>query len=56
METKVKDNLLVLPGRVGDRTVKVLRDTGCGGVIVRSLVDKAHMTGDGTHDSGRSDA
>ena len=46
METEVKDNLLVLSGRVGDRTVKVLRDTGCSGVIVRrSLVDEAHLTG-----------
>ena len=50
METEVKDNLLVLPGRVGDRTVKVLRDTGCSGVIVRrSLVDEAHLTGEMGH-------
>ena len=49
METEVKDNLLVLPGRVGDRTVKVLGDTGCSGVIVRSLVDEAHMTGETRH-------
>ena len=50
METEVKDNLLVLPGRVGDRTVKVLRDTGCSGVIVRrSLVDEAHLTGETGH-------
>ena len=47
METEVKDNLLVLPGRVGDRTVKILRDTGCSAVIVRrSLVDEAHLTGE----------
>ena len=50
METEVKDNLLVLPGRIGDRTVKVLRDTGCSGVIVRrSLVDEAHLTGEMGH-------
>ena len=50
METEVKDNLLVLSGRVGDRTVKVLRDTGCSGVIVRrSLVDEAHLTGETGH-------
>ena len=50
METEVKDNLLVLPGRVGDRTVNVLRDTGCSGVIVRrSLVNEARLTGETGH-------
>ena len=36
METEVKDNLLVLPGRVKERTVNVLKDVGWSGVIVRS--------------------
>ena len=50
METEVKNNLLVLPERAEDRTVNVLRDIGCSGVIVkRSLMDEAHMTGETGH-------
>ena len=50
METEVKDNLLESPGMIGDRTVKVLRDTGCSGLIVRrSLVDEARLTGEMGH-------
>ena len=49
METEVKDNLLVLPGRVGGRTVSVLKDTGCIDVIVTSLVDEARLTGEIAH-------
>ena len=50
IETEVKDSLLVLSERVGDRTVKVLTDTSCSGVIVRrSLVDEAYLTGETKH-------
>ena len=46
MKTEVKGNLLILPGRVEDKTVNALRETGCSGVIVRRhLVDEACLTG-----------
>ena len=52
METEVKDNLLVLLGWVGDRTVNVLRNTSCSDMIVRSLVDETDMTGEMGHGDG----
>ena len=37
--------LCCLSGKVGDKKVKVLRDTGCSGVIIRrELVDEADFT------------
>lgn len=37
----------VTEGRVGDHKIKVLRDTGCTGVVVReSLVKKSQLTGE----------
>ena len=36
----------VVKGCVGDRMVNVLRDTGCGGAVIRKeLVKEEHMTG-----------
>ena len=50
MEAEIKDNLPVLSGKVGGRLVKVLRDSGCSGVIVkRDLVDEADFTGEVGH-------
>ena len=42
---EIKNNLLVLSGKVGVKKVEVLRDTGCSGVIVRrELVDETDLT------------
>ena len=39
-------NLPIVKGLVGDKTVDVLRDTGCEGVVVRrGLVDDDQLTG-----------
>ena len=44
---EIKDNLLVLSGKVGGKKMEVLRDTGCSGVIIRrELVDEADFTGE----------
>ena len=45
--TEIKDNLPVLSGKVGDKKVEVLRDTGCSGVIIikRESVDEADFIG-----------
>lgn len=43
---KVCDNMPVLSGYVGDNFVKVLRDSGCSGVVVkRELVKDSELTG-----------
>ena len=34
MEAEIKDNLPVMSGKVGNKNVKVLQDSGCNGVIV----------------------
>ena len=37
----------VLTGKIGSKNVKVLRDTGCSGVIMkRDLVEKDQFTGE----------
>ena len=37
----------VVKGRVGEKTVDVLRDTGCSGVVVKKdLVGEDQFTGD----------
>ena len=42
LEAEMKDNLPVMSGKVGNKNVEVLRDSGCNGVIVkRKLVDGA---------------
>ena len=47
---EIKDNLPVLSGKVGDKKVEVLRDTGCSGVIIRrELVDEMDFTGEIEH-------
>ena len=46
MEAEIKDNLPVMPGKVGNKNVEVLRDSDCNGVIVnRELVDEADFIG-----------
>ena len=50
MEADIKDNLPVLKGKVKGKSVEVLRDTGCSGVIVkRELVDDEDLTGEVGH-------
>ena len=50
MHSRVKDNLPVLSGKVRGKKVAVLRDTGCGGVIIRKeLVDETDFTGEMGH-------
>ena len=50
METEIKDNLLVLAGKVEDRTENLLNDTDWSGVIAKkSLVGETNMTGDMGH-------
>ena len=39
MEAKIKDNLPVMSGKVGNKNVEVLRDSGCNGVMVNPLRD-----------------
>ena len=46
METEIKDNLPVMSGKVGNKNIEVLRDSGCNGVIFkRELVDEADVIG-----------
>ena len=46
MKTEIKDNLPVMSGKVGNKNVEVLRDSGCNGIIVkRELVDEADFIG-----------
>ena len=46
MEAEIKDNLPVMSGKEGRNNMKVLRDSGCKGVIVkRELVDEADFIG-----------
>ena len=47
---EINDNLPVLSGKVGVKTVEVLRDTGCSGVIItRELVNETDFTGEMGH-------
>ena len=47
---EINDNLPVLSGKVGVKTMEVLRDTGCSGVIIRrELVDETDFTGEMGH-------
>ena len=47
MEADIKENLPVLSGQVKGRSVEVLRDTGCSGVIIkRDLVEDIDLTGE----------
>ena len=42
MEAEIKDNLQVMSGKVKNKHVEVLRDSGCNGVIgKRELADEA---------------
>ena len=46
VEAEIEDNLSVMSGKVGNKNVEVLRDSGCNGVIVkRELVDEADFIG-----------
>ena len=45
--TGVRSKMPVVKGRVGEKTVDVLRDTGCSGIVVKkSLVSEDQFTGD----------
>ena len=45
--TGVRSKMPVLKGRVGEKPVDVLRDTGCGGIVAkRELVSEDQFTGD----------
>ena len=47
---EIRDSLLVLSGKLGDKKVEVLRDTGRSGVIIRrELVDETDFTADMGH-------
>ena len=47
MEVEIKDNLPVMSGKVGNKTVEVLRDNGANGVIAkRKLVDEVDFIGE----------
>ena len=49
--TGVRNKMPIVKGRVGERSVDVLRDTGCSGIIVkRDLVSEDQFTGDFNHD------
>ena len=46
MEAEIKDNFPVRSGKVGNKTVEVLRGSGCNGVIVRrKLVNETNFFG-----------
>lgn len=34
----LRSKIPVLKGRVGEKTVDVLRDTGCGGIVVKKEI------------------
>ena len=45
--TGVRSKMPVVKGRVGEKSVDVLRDTGCSGIVVkRDLVSEDQFTGD----------
>ena len=45
--TGVKSQMPVVTCRVGEKSVDVLRDTGCSGIVVnRDIVSEDHFTGD----------
>ena len=56
MEAEIKDNLPVMSGKLGNKNVKVLRGSGCNGVIAkRELVDEVDLYWEsGLHDDGKS--
>ena len=46
MEAEIKDNFPVMCGKIENKNVEVLRDSGCNGVIVkRKLVDEVDFIG-----------
>ena len=46
MRAKIKNNLPMMSGKMGNKNVEVLRDNTCYGVIVkRKLVDEADFIG-----------
>ena len=50
MEAEIKDNLLVMSGKVGNENEAVLPDSGCNRMIVkRDLVDEVDLTGEAGH-------
>jgi len=45
--TGVRSKMPVVKGRVGEKSVDVLRDTGCSGIVVkRDLVSEDQFTGE----------
>ena len=45
--TRVRSQMPIVKGRVGERSVDVLRDTGCSGKVVKmDLVSEDQFTGD----------
>ena len=47
LDVDAKDKLLLVNGKLGERCVEVLRDTGCTGVpIKRDLVNQGELTGE----------
>ena len=44
--TGVRSQMPVVKGRVGEKSVDVLRDTGCSGIIQRDFVSEDQFTGD----------
>ena len=45
MDTEMMEGMQIVTGKVGDKCVKVLRDTGCNGVIIRrDLVSEKELT------------
>ena len=53
MEAEIKDYLPVMSGKVGNKNVEVLRDSGCNGMIVER---KLFYWKSGLHDDGKSNA
>ena len=46
LDVDAKDKLQLVNGKVGERCVEVLRDTGCTGVLIkRNLVNQEELTG-----------
>ena len=47
LDVDAKDKLQLVTGKVGERCVEVLRDTGCTGVLIkRDLVNQGELTGE----------
>ena len=47
LDVDAKDKLQLVNGKVGERCVEVLRDTGCTGVLIkRDLVNQGELTGE----------